>query len=111
MSAANSDISSKTKLTQVELANDEVIASFIPELGAKMNSLKSVRSGREFLFQPPELTYRLAVHGARFASYDTSGFDECCPTVAECEYPGNEFAKRTMPDHGDLWSASWQCET
>jgi len=111
MSAGKSDISSKTELTRVELANDDVVASFIPELGAKMNSLKSVRSGREFLFQPPELAYRHAAYGASFASYDTSGFDECCPTVAECAYPGDEFAERTMPDHGDLWSASWQCET
>jgi galactose mutarotase-like enzyme len=76
-----------------------------------MNSLKSARSGREFLFQPPDRSYRSAAYAASFASFDTSGFDECCPTVAECLYPGDEFAEKTMPDHGDLWSASWQYET
>lgn len=111
MNAGKSDISSKTELTRVKLANDDLVASFIPELGAKMNSLKSVRSGREFLYQPPELAYRPAAFGASFDSCDSSGFDECCPTVAECAYPGGGFAEQTMPDHGDLWSASWQCET
>lgn len=110
MSAGKSSISSKTELTPVQLANDHLVVSFLPELGAKMNSLRSVRSGREFLFQPPELAYRLAAYGASFASYDTSGFDECCPTVAECTYPRGKFAERRMPDHGDLWSAQWECE-
>jgi galactose mutarotase-like enzyme len=74
-----------------------------------MISLESVASGREFLLQPPERPYRRADYGASFADYDTSGFDDCCPTVAECLYPGNAFAGKKMPDHGDLWSASWKC--
>lgn len=110
MRAGKSGTPSKTEPARVELANDRLVASFLPELGAKMNSLKSVKSGREFLFQPPVMPYRLAAYGARFASYVTSGFDECCPTVAECTYSGGKFAQRRMPDHGDLWSAKWECE-
>ena len=110
VSAGKSAISAKTDFAPVELANDDLVAGFLPELGAKMKSLRSVRSGREFLFQPPERHYRRASYGAKFASYDTSGFDECCPTVAECTYPGGEFAGKKMPDHGDLWSAQWEYE-
>lgn len=110
MNAGKSGTSSKTELNRVELANDYLVASFLPELGAKMNSLKSVKSGRELLFQPPESPYRRAAYGANFADYDTSGFDECCPTVAECTYPGGRFAERRIPDHGDLWSAEWKWE-
>ena len=55
----------------------------------------------------PRDPYRRAAYGASFADYDTSGFDECCPTIAECIYPEPGFAGRKMPDHGDLWSASW----
>ena len=107
MSGGKSGISSTTELSAVQLANDQLVVSFLPELGAKMNSLKSVRSGRQFLYQPPGRPYRRAAYGASFADYDTSGFDECCPTIAECIYAGPGFAGRKMPDHGDLWSASW----
>jgi hypothetical protein len=107
MSAGKSGIFSKTELSAVRLANDQLFVSFLPEVGAKMNSLKSVRSGREFLYQPPGDPYRRAAYGASFADYDTSGFDECCPTIAECIYPEPGFAGRKMPDHGDRWSASW----
>ncbi|PYT98147.1 MAG: hypothetical protein DMG38_16780 [Acidobacteria bacterium] len=107
MSAGKSGISSKIVLTPVQLANNYIVVSFLPELGAKMNSLKSVRSGREFLYRLPDRPYRRAAYGASFAAYDTSGFDECCPTIAECIYTGHGFAGRKMPDHGDLWSSSW----
>jgi hypothetical protein len=107
MSAGKSGIFSKTELSAVQLANDQLFVSFLPEVGAKMNSLKSVRSGREFLYKPLRDPYRRAAYGASFADYDTSGFDECCPTMAECIYPEPGFAGRKMPDHGDLWSASW----
>jgi galactose mutarotase-like enzyme len=108
MSAVKSTASSKTELAPINLANSHIAASFLPELGAKMRSLKSMASGREFLLQPPEHPYRRANYGASFADYDTSGFDDCCPTVAECLYPGDVFAGKKLPDHGDLWSASWE---
>jgi hypothetical protein len=104
MSAGKSGIFSKTELSAVQLANDQLFVSFLPEVGAKMNSLKSVRSGREFLYQPPRDPYRRAGYGASFADYDTSGLDECCPTIAECIYPEPGFRGRKMPDHS-LWSA------
>jgi hypothetical protein len=107
MSAGKSSISSKAEFSAVQLANDQLFVSFLPELGAKMNSLKSIRSGREFLYQPRERLYRCAAYGASFADYDPGGFDECCPTIAECIYPGLGFAGRKMPDHGGLWSTSW----
>jgi hypothetical protein len=48
MNAGKSGIFSKTELSAVQLANDQLFISFLPEVGAKMNSLKSVRSGSEF---------------------------------------------------------------
>ena len=110
VSAPKTNILSAAGLRLVQLANDRLVASFLPELGAKMSSLKSVSTGREFLLQPPDRPYRQATYGARFADFDTSGFDECCPTVSECQYPTGEFAGAVMPDHGDLWSTAWLCE-
>jgi galactose mutarotase-like enzyme len=110
VSASKAAILSTRGFTLVQLANDCVAVSFLPELGAKMTSLKSVSTGREFLLQPPDRPYRPATYGARFADFDTSGFDECCPTVSECQYPNGEFAHAILPDHGDLWSTAWQCD-
>ncbi len=106
MSASKSVSSFTAGFGVVQLANDRLVASFLPGLGAKMNSLKSVSTGREFLLQP-QRSYRPAEYGASFADYDTSGFDECCPTVSECKYPNGGFAGAIMPDHGDLWSMPW----
>ena len=38
-----------------------------------------------------------------FEDYETSGFDECAPTVAECLYPEEPFLGSRLPDHGDVW--------
>lgn len=110
MGDAKANILSTAGFRLVQLANDRLVASFLPELGAKMSSLKSTSTDREFLLQPPDRPYRAAAYGASFVDYDTSGFDECCPTVSECKYPEGEFAGARMPDHGDLWSTAWQCD-
>jgi hypothetical protein len=43
------------------------------------------------------------VYGAPFEEFETSGFDECVPTVVECRYPEEPFPSRQCPDHGDVW--------
>jgi galactose mutarotase-like enzyme len=95
----------------IVLDNGLVRAVVLPALGGKMSSLIRVASGHEFLLQPEDVgsIYRNPVPGAPFENYDTSGFDECIPTVAACPYPeaGGPFAGRLLPDHGDAWSVSW----
>jgi galactose mutarotase-like enzyme len=91
----------------VTLDNGEVRVSVLPALGGKLISIKRLASGTEFLLPPPEpeRDYRRAQWGDRFEDYDTSGFDECFPTVARCDYPRDPFRGR-LPDHGELWSAT-----
>lgn len=89
------------------LQNDCLSVSFLPELGGKMSSLKRLEGGHEFLLQPMK-PYRRATYADRFEDYDTSGFDDCFPSVSACEYPGESDA---VPDHGELWSVPWQAET
>jgi galactose mutarotase-like enzyme len=110
VSDGKANISSTVGFRLIHLENDRLVASFLPELGAKMISLKSASSNREFLLHPPGRPYHAAGYGASFADYDSSGFDECCPTVSECQYPTGEFAGAIIPDHGDLWSTAWQCD-
>jgi hypothetical protein len=68
----------------------------LPDLGGKIVSLRRIDSPKEFLLSPPERAYQKAWTGALFEDFDTSGFDECFPSVA--------------PDHGVLWSIPWSCE-
>jgi hypothetical protein len=94
---------------RITLDNGVLRASVLPELGGKMISLVRQASGREFLL-PPTREYRRAAWGDKFEDFDTSGFDECLPTVAEGQYVDGHCPRRKFPDHGDLWSVPWQYE-
>jgi galactose mutarotase-like enzyme len=80
--------------------------TIVPEFGGKIVSLIRLESGYEYLLQPPEpeRAYRPRSFGAKFEDYETSGFDECVPAVAECQYPEEPFLRSVLPDHGDIWS-------
>ena len=92
------------------LENSTMRVEVIPELGGKIASLVRKETGREFLLQPPEPErgYRRPSGNASFEDYDTSGFDECIPTVSACRYPEKPFAGQCLPDHGDVWSMPWK---
>ena len=79
--------------------------ALIPALGGKINSLRDLHSGREWLWRNPRQPYqRAAVNSAYVATADTGGWDECFPTVAPCDYPSAPWAGAALPDHGELWS-------
>jgi hypothetical protein len=42
-----------------------------------------------------------------FSDGDASGWDECLPSVAECQMQ-TEAGNASIPDHGDLWRVPWQ---
>lgn len=97
----------------VIIENDHVRAEFIPSVGGKMISLKDQDTGYEFLLpsQQPDGGYRQPLYAGTFEDYDTSGFDECFPTVEASAYPsmGEEpgHGAVVFPDHGELWSQPW----
>jgi hypothetical protein len=80
---------------------------FLPEFGGKITSLRSVRTGEEFLL-PPLTSYRRASASDGFNGSDGGGFDECLPSVASCEGMGCELS---IPDHGDLWRLMWHVDS
>jgi galactose mutarotase-like enzyme len=67
------------------------------------------KTGTNFLLEPQNTGkgYKPAFHGAPFANYDTSGFDECFPTIAPCTIQTKLGSSISFPDHGQLWSKSW----
>jgi hypothetical protein len=96
---------SQSSFDALVLENSALRLTIMPELGGKIVSLIRLESGREYLLQPPEPQrgYRPRSYAANFEDYETSGFDECLPTVAECRYPEAPFLNSRLPDHGDIW--------
>jgi hypothetical protein len=88
------------------LNNAEVELVVVPELGARILSLKNLRTGREWLWHPHT---GLKLFGNRwgddFSRSPLAGIDECFPTIAPCVWRG-----RHLPDHGELWNAAWHVD-
>jgi len=85
--------------------------SIIPELGGKINSLRDIRTGREWLWRHPRFEYKRVPHGSSYIhEADTGGWDECFPSVAECEYPSAPWQGAAIQDHGELWSQAAEFE-
>lgn len=103
-------VESRAPFTSIILDNGEVRATFLPALGGKMISLVRLDSGREFLisFQDGRSSFQKPSYGGVFVAYNNVGLDECIPTIAACTYPDGAYKGRELPDHGDVWSVSWQ---
>jgi galactose mutarotase-like enzyme len=85
------------------LGNHEVEIAVVPELGARIISVKSLRSSREWMWRPPgELQLFHNLPGDNFSRSPLVGVDECLPTIEPCVWRG-----RKLPDHGEVWSAEW----
>jgi hypothetical protein len=85
------------------LRNECVEVAVVPALGARIVSLKDLRTGREWLWHPGT-SLRLFSNqtGDCFANSTLAGVDECLPTIAACTWKG-----RNLPDHGEVWSQAW----
>lgn len=85
------------------LNNDRLQIAVVPELGAKIISLKNLQTGREWLWHPKkELTLFRNHPGDDFSISPLAGIDECLPTIAPCRWRTHD-----LPDHGEAWSTSW----
>lgn len=91
------------------IGNDRFSAVFLPEFGGKMVSLYDKRRDFEFLFQNPYGNFRKAVRGASFMDFEACGFDDAFPNI---DPETVEFDGRLIdyPDHGEIWSASFDSE-
>src|SRR5277367_2019459 len=89
------------------LNNEGVELAVVPELGAKIISLKDLRTGREWMWHPPGgLKLFRNRPGDDFSQSPLAGADECLPTISPCSWQG-----RALPDHGELWNAPWSVDS
>lgn len=83
----------------------EVVA--VPAVGMKLTNLRRPR-GREWLWRNDQMALAAPRHDASFVeTADSGGWDECFPTVSPSVVPGAAPGTPMLPDHGELWSASW----
>ena len=86
-----------------QLSNAFLSVEIVPQLGARIVSLKNVRTGREWCWHPgSELQLFANRYGDVFADSPNAGFDECFPTIEACEWQS-----RQLPCHGEVWSVPW----
>jgi hypothetical protein len=77
---------------------DALRVELVPELGAKITSLR-LGSGPEWLAAPVRPLTKPAPN-QDWAELDCSGWDECFPNVAPSASLG-------LPDHGEVWRHPW----
>ena len=76
----------------------------LPHLGGKIASI--VVDGQELL-QSPLAPPAPRTRTISFDAGDASGWDECLPSVAECDV-ATDAGSAHVPDHGDLWRVAWE---
>jgi len=80
--------------------------AMVPELGGRIISLRSLRTGREWCWHQDRSDWLWANDpGDPFGSSPQAGMDECVPSVAACRVKG-----RAIPDHGEVWYQAWSLD-
>lgn len=83
----------------------------VPGMGAKIVSLFDKQANREWLLPPIDRAFKPAAYGTSFVDQDMSGWDEIFPTTGACLYPvEGHYKDAPLPDHGEVWSISWQVD-
>lgn len=98
-------ISKYKGVESVVLENNHFRAQWLPHYGSKLASfiVKNQEEGHELLFQSSLDNLILPKYGDIFSCYESSGFDECFPSIDACEI--NYFK---VPDHGEVWAMPWE---
>jgi galactose mutarotase-like enzyme len=91
----------------IALRSAEIEVVVVPAIGMRVTNLRRPR-GREWLWRNDQISLASPGPGAPHSeSADFGGWDECFPTVAASPVPGAPSVHPPIPEHGELWSASW----
>ena len=94
----------------VELRNDDLIVSVVPEVGAKVIRLFDRLSETEWLQPGAWQLARRARPGDRWEDFDRSGWDECFPNITPGRHPDPAWRTVALHDHGEVWCRPWAVE-
>jgi hypothetical protein len=90
----------------IELENDWLKASLLPEVGAKIYDLIWKARGRNLLWHNPRIAPQAYSVEGSFDNYWCGGWDDCFPTCDACEFQGEQY-----PNLGEFRSLSWTIES
>ena len=91
----------------ITLTNETLKMVVLPENGGKVASLVELRSGREFLLQTANQSYKKQMYDGDYTQGECSGFDDMFPTVDPVAYPDFPWQGTFMPDHGEVCALKW----
>lgn len=94
----------------IELYNKKIRVVILPQIGGKIASLYHKEKEFEFAFQNKENIYKRPKLYSSFPEFDAAGLDDAFPTIDQCtvNYHGKEVI---YPDHGEIWTSSFQVES
>ena len=91
------------------LLQDGELSVILSNYGAKLQSIRF--RDKEYLVQNTGSDlYRISQRGDSFTQGEFSGFDDMFPNISAGLYVGGAFDGTPLPDHGEVWSASWDGE-
>ena len=96
----------KGKIELYTLENNKYKVQIIPSRGCKIASFLYKDNDFDVFHQPQhnynnlEEKYPKGIPGDLFINYDTSGCDDCIPTIDPCEV---SFSEELLHDHGEVW--------
>ncbi len=79
-----------------------LIATFLPEDGAKMASLRVKESGRELLVVRKGKQYKVLDYAGDYCEAECSGFDDMFPTIDPFVLSDGPYKGVPYPDHGEV---------
>jgi hypothetical protein len=93
-------------LVSVEIENEWMRLSILPEVGAKIYDLWWKPEGRNFLWHNPRIAPQPYPIEGNFDNYWCGGWDDAFPTCDPCDYRGEQY-----PGLGELRSVHWKLDS
>lgn len=89
------------------LENDFMSVGLLPDNGAKVFSLFSKVTYREYMTQAISRHYRGMEFNSEYIKAELSGLDDCFPTVDPCIYTDFTWEGTQIADHGEICQLQW----
>ena len=89
----------------LDIENEFLKISVLPECGAKIFDLIDKSSGQNFLWHNPRITPQRYPIESNFDNYWCGGWDDAFPTCESCTHNGEAY-----PNLGELRSVEWRVE-
>jgi len=94
-------------INAVTLESAALKVQFIPESGAKMASLVSKKTAKEFLVQGENSEYKTLRYDGNYVEAECSGFDDMFPSIDRVFYDSYPWKGVEIPDHGEVCALPW----